>query len=96
MLVHVVGIEQRNFSECREQFLGDGLDQLLGVTLLAEVDEARRGLPAPVGEELGRLLLECGEFGMTQNGEFHVGERQLEVCIAGAVRRVEEDCAHAG
>ena len=56
VLIDVVGIEQRRGLEGGEQVLGDGLDQRLGMAVLAEALEARRAGLAPLGEELRRRL----------------------------------------
>ncbi len=73
MLVDVVGIEQRRLAERGEQILGDGLDQRLGVAVLAEAGEARRRGLAPVVEALRRLLLEGGELGVAEDGGLYFG-----------------------
>jgi hypothetical protein len=52
VLVDVVGIEQRRLAERGQQVLGDGLDERLGVAVLAEAGEVRRGGLAPAGEDL--------------------------------------------
>ena len=66
------------------------------MAVLVEAGEARcRGL-APVGEALGRLLLEGRELGMAENGGLHRGERRLQPGVAGPVPGLEENAAHAG
>ena len=45
VLVDVVGVEQRRVAEGGEQVLGDGLDQRLGVAVLAEGRELRWSRP---------------------------------------------------
>ena len=85
VLIDVVGIEQRRGLERGEQILGDGFDQRLGMAVLGEALEARGvGLP-PLREELGRGIVEGGELGVAEDGGLHLGDRESQLAVAGAV-----------
>ena len=78
-----------------QQVLGDGLDKPLGVVVLVEGGEARRGGLAPVDEALGRSLVEGSEFRVAEDGGLEFGGRWLEAGIA-RTQGVEERRPQAG
>ena len=96
VLIDVVGIEQRRGLEGGEQILGDGFDERLGMAVLGEAFEQRRVGLLPLGEELGRGVVEGGELGVAEDGGLDLRDGELELAVAGAVGLLEQRGAHAG
>ena len=83
--------------KCDEQLLGDGLDQRLGMAILVESRELRRGVARHVAKTLELPpCLEGGELGVAEDGRLHLGKRQLEAGVAGTAGRLEQRAPHTG